>query len=63
MGRPRIGIPYPDSRVERVDGNVVVIRTCPVCGEDFPEQPDVMGELTTNNYGEHYAREHDGNRE
>jgi uncharacterized C2H2 Zn-finger protein len=47
-------IPYPNVCVK--DGRL--IRTCPECGEEFREETDAQGELTTNAYGEHYVREH-----
>lgn len=51
----RFGIPYATAVVK--DG--VLIRICPECGEEFPEDTDRYGETLTNNYGKHYAKNHE----
>lgn len=46
----------PYAHQEYTDGQL--IRVCPTCGERIPEATDEDGELTTNNYADHYAKAH-----
>lgn len=51
-------IPYADIlhiQPKTVDG---IYRVCPVCKKVILELADPLGELTTNNYGDHYVKEH-----
>lgn len=48
------GVPYAPIRIE----DDMIVRTCPVCGDDFEELTDATGELISNNYGEHCVAEH-----
>lgn len=47
-----LGIPYGYTDPEA--GQV----TCPACGATFPESYDPTGERLSDNYGEHYQKEH-----
>lgn len=49
------GIPYAAVHIAD-DGTIT--RTCPLCDTTVTETADTTGELTSNNYAEHYARDH-----
>ena len=51
-----IGIPYAYCDI---DSDGTLVRVCPVCGARIRETTDGVGEQETNNYGRHYAAEHE----
>lgn len=48
------GVPY--AFVDVVNGQTV--RVCPVCGRRVAEETDQAGEITSDNYGEHFVGVH-----